>query len=205
LGESQVTGPCLYLRHPLVTTELNPVLSAADRHHAIVESATATVQRVWPNEAATLAFAQHWASNPALGQAFIALHGDLGAGKTTLVRHLLHALGVQGRIKSPTYAVVEPYTLDAREPALDIWHFDFYRFSDPREWEDAGFRDIFASPGLKLAEWPEKAAGVLPTADIDLHLRTLDDERRAVTLVAHTAVGQALLQDLPGNANEAAA
>ena len=164
-----------------------------------------TRRRVWPDEAATRAFAHHWAGNPALGHAFIALHGDLGAGKTTLVRHLLQALGVEGRIKSPTYAVVEPYSLTEREPALDIWHFDFYRFSDPREWEDAGFRDIFASPGLKLAEWPEKAAGVLPIADIDLHLRTLDDERRAVTLVAHTAVGQALLQGLPGGTDEDAA
>jgi tRNA threonylcarbamoyladenosine biosynthesis protein TsaE len=190
-------GPCLNLRHPLVTTELKLALSAADRHHPIVESTATTLQRVWANEAATQSFAQHWARIPVLGQAFIALHGDLGAGKTTLVRHLLQALGVQGRIKSPTYAVVEPYELNDRDPALNIWHFDFYRFSDPREWEDAGFRDIFASPGLKLAEWPEKAAGVLPTADIDLHLRTLDNERRAVTLVAHTAMGRALLQGLP--------
>ena len=110
------------------------------------------------------------------------------------MRHLLQALGVTGRIKSPTYAVVEPYELDA----LNIWHFDFYRFNDPREWEEAGFRDIFASPGLKLAEWPEKAAGVLPAADVDLHIRTLDDSSRSVTLQAHTAAGQALLQGLPG-------
>jgi hypothetical protein len=87
-----------------------------------------------------------------LRNAFIELHGDLGAGKTTLVRHLLRALGVQGRVKSPTYAVVEPHEV----PGLAIWHFDFYRFTDPREWEDAGFRDVFASPGLKLAEWPRK-------------------------------------------------
>ncbi len=110
------------------------------------------------------------------------------------MRHLLQALGVTGRIKSPTYAVVEPYELDA----LNIWHFDFYRFNDPREWEEAGFRDIFASPGLKLAEWPEKVAGVLPVADVDLHIRTLDDNRRRVTLQAHTSAGQALLQGLPG-------
>jgi tRNA threonylcarbamoyladenosine biosynthesis protein TsaE len=118
------------------------------------------------------------------------LHGDLGAGKTTLVRHLLKALGVQGRIKSPTYAVVEPYEL----PALNIWHFDFYRFADPREWEDAGFRDLFASTGLKLAEWPEKAAAMLPMADVDLHIHTLDDETRQVTRTAHTPTGRALLQ-----------
>lgn len=117
------------------------------------------------------------------------MHGDLGAGKTTLVRHLLKALGVRGRIKSPTYAVVEPYEL----PDLNVWHFDFYRFSDPREWEDAGFRDIFASPGLKLAEWPEKAAAMLPVADVDLQLRVQPDDTRLVTLTAHTPVGLALL------------
>ncbi|WP_255033899.1 tRNA (adenosine(37)-N6)-threonylcarbamoyltransferase complex ATPase subunit type 1 TsaE [Rhodoferax sp. TH121] len=156
----------------------------------MVESATL----VWPDEAATQAFARHWAAQPALANTFVALHGDLGAGKTTLVRHLLQALGVTGRIKSPTYAVVEPYELDT----LNIWHFDFYRFNDPREWEEAGFRDIFASPGLKLAEWPEKAAGVLPVADVDLHIRTQDDSSRSVTLQAHTAAGQALLQGLPG-------
>lgn len=167
-------------------------MHAVDRHHPIVESATL----VWPDEAATQAFARHWASQPALTNTFVALHGDLGAGKTTLVRHLLQALGVSGRIKSPTYAVVEPYELNA----LNIWHFDFYRFNDPREWEEAGFRDIFASPGLKLAEWPEKAASMLPVADVDLHIRTLDNNRRQVTLHAHTATGQTLLRGLPETA-----
>jgi tRNA threonylcarbamoyladenosine biosynthesis protein TsaE len=114
----------------------------------------------------------------------------LGAGKTTLVRHILRALGVAGRVKSPTYAVVEPYEL----PDLNVWHFDFYRFSDPREWEDAGFRDIFASPGLKLAEWPEKAVGFLPVADLVVSLEALDDDLRQVTLTAQTPTGIALLQ-----------
>ncbi len=143
----------------------------------------------WPDEAATQRFAQRLADLPALRQAFIELRGELGAGKTTLVRHLLHALGVQGRIKSPTYAVVEPYEL----PDLNVWHFDFYRFSDPREWEDAGFRDIFASPGLKLAEWPDKAAGCLPTADLVVQLAVLDDTARQATLTAQTDLGAALL------------
>lgn len=153
---------------------------------------------VWPDETATQLFAAALAEQAALRNAFIELHGDLGAGKTTLVRHLLRALGVTGRIKSPTYAVVEPYEL----PGLAIWHFDFYRFSDPREWEDAGFRDLFASPGLKLAEWPEKAAGFIPRADLVIHLEALEDESRQVTLSAPTAVGMALLQavnpGLPG-------
>jgi len=117
------------------------------------------------------------------------LRGELGAGKTTLVRHLLQALGVQGRIKSPTYAVVEPYEL----PGLAVWHFDFYRFSDPREWEDAGFRDIFASPGLKLAEWPDKAAPCLPLADLIIALSVVDENVRHVSLTAQTDTGRALL------------
>ena len=109
------------------------------------------------------------------------------------MRHLLHALGVTGRIKSPTYAVVEPYEL----PGLNIWHFDFYRFGDPREWEDAGFRDIFASLGLKLAEWPEKAGAMLPCADLGLTIVTTPDAARHVTLRAHTPTGVALLQAAP--------
>ena len=144
----------------------------------------------WPDEAATQAFATALAQCPALHHAFIELRGDLGAGKTTLVRHVLRALGVVGRVKSPTYAVVEPYEL----PDLNVWHFDFYRFSDPREWEDAGFRDIFASPGLKLAEWPEKAVGFLPVADLVVSLEALDDDLRQVTLTAQTTTGVALLQ-----------
>ena len=147
---------------------------------------------LWPNESATQRFAVALASAPALRDAFIELQGDLGAGKTTLVRHLLRALGVAGRVKSPTYAVVEPYELPDLQ--LNVWHFDFYRFSDPREWEDAGFRDIFASSGLKLAEWPEKAAGFLPRADLIIALDAVTETSRQVTLKAQTAVGQALLQ-----------
>ena len=146
----------------------------------------------WATEGDTHVFAGALAARPALRNAFIELHGELGAGKTTLVRHLLRALGVQGRIKSPTYAVVEPYWLDDPQP-LGIWHFDFYRFSDPREWEDAGFRDIFAGQGLKLAEWPEKAAGVLPVADLRVEIEVLEDGSRKVLLTAQTSRGLELL------------
>jgi tRNA threonylcarbamoyladenosine biosynthesis protein TsaE len=146
---------------------------------------------VWPDEAATAAFATQLAAalTRANLNACIALYGDLGAGKTTFVRHLLHALGVTGRIKSPTYAVVEPYSVAAGE----VWHFDFYRFSDPREWEDAGFRDIFASVGLKLCEWPQNAAGVMPTPDLELDIQVDDTEQRQVTIKARTPRGQELL------------
>lgn len=147
---------------------------------------------LWPDETATQQFAQALAQQPALRTAFIELHGDLGAGKTTFVRHLLRALGVAGRVKSPTYAVVEPYELEG----FNVWHFDFYRFSDPREWEDAGFRDIFASPGLKLAEWPEKATGFTPLADWVIQLEAVSDDARQVTIKAQTPTGVALLQAL---------
>ena len=145
----------------------------------------------WPDEAACAAFAQILARQP-LHQAFIALHGPLGAGKTTFVRHLLRALGVQGRIKSPTYAVLEPHMAGQ----LSVSHFDFYRFNDPREWADAGFRDVFAEPGLKLAEWPEKAAGLLPPADLELHLEPRGDNSREATVYARTEQGRSLLEAL---------
>jgi len=177
LGESEFTGPA---------PDQGNELSAVERHALIVESL------VWHNEADTEQFATALATQPALRHAFIELQGDLGAGKTTLVRHLLRALGVAGRIKSPTYAVVEPHEV----PGLAIWHFDFYRFSDPREWEDAGFRDLFASPGLKLAEWPEKAAALLPPADLVIQLQVQPDESRRATLTAQTTTGVALLQGL---------
>jgi tRNA threonylcarbamoyladenosine biosynthesis protein TsaE len=121
------------------------------------------------------------------------LHGDLGSGKTSFTRHLLQALGVSGRIKSPTYAVVESYELMLDGQSLSIWHFDFYRFKDPQEWEDAGFRDMFAAPGLKICEWPDKAAGFLPQADLDLALQVNADDSRSVTLTAHTGTGRSLL------------
>ena len=156
---------------------------------------------VWADEAATRAFACALAEHAALRDCYVELHGALGAGKTTLVRHLLQALGVQGRIKSPTYAVVEPYELPCTprdQRPLAIWHFDFYRFQDPREWEDAGLRDIFASPGLKLAEWPDKAASFLPRADLVIRLDVQTDGTRQVQLLANTSTGADLLDAASG-------
>jgi tRNA threonylcarbamoyladenosine biosynthesis protein TsaE len=144
----------------------------------------------WPDEAGCADFAKALAQRPGLAQAFIALHGPLGAGKTTFVRHLLQALGVQGRIKSPTYAVLEPYEL----PGLAISHFDFYRFDDPREWSDAGFREVFAAAGLKLAEWPERAAGMLQRPDLSITIEPGENDARAVRLDAATPLGLALIE-----------
>jgi len=155
-------------------------------HAPILETRTVD----WPDEAACAAFAASLAAHRALGDAYIELHGPLGAGKTTFVRHLLRALGVGGRIKSPTYAVLEPYAL----PGFTVSHFDFYRFSDPREWADAGFREIFAAPGLKLAEWPDRAAAMLPPPDLRLDIEPLDGDRRRVRVQAGTARGVELLR-----------
>ena len=182
LPRGLLTGLIIELMIELMTRQFHPL---------IVKTNVKTVLKTltWPDEAATQAFAQDLATRPALGHALLELRGDLGAGKTTFVRHLLKALGVAGRIKSPTYAVVEPYELGD----LAIWHFDFYRFNDPHEWEDAGFREIFASPGLKLVEWPEKAGPHLPQADLRIHIEVVADDARVLTLTAFTATGEALL------------
>lgn len=147
----------------------------------------------WPDEAATQQFAQALAQRPALRHALIELHGDLGAGKTSFVRHLLRALGVQGRVKSPSYAVVEPYSVSDALGELNIWHFDLYRFADPREFEEAGFRDLLASLGLKLVEWPEKAQGALPQPDLALHIQAENDDSRHVRALAFSALGRELI------------
>jgi tRNA threonylcarbamoyladenosine biosynthesis protein TsaE len=183
LGESERTRPLPDLREKDRTLDL----TAVEHHAPIVGSASRPL--LWVGEEDTRAFAERLAARPGIADAFLALHGDLGAGKTTFVRHLLRALGAEGRIKSPTYAVVEPYELTGH----GAWHFDFYRFDDPREWEDAGFREIFAGPGLKLAEWPEKAAGLLPLADLDIHISLADDDQRVVSLRANTKRGLELI------------
>lgn len=196
LGKSQFPAPGLNLRDELSSIGHPRIVGSAPAPHGVWRTPL-------QDETHTQALAETLARSPLLGHATIALHGDLGAGKTTLVRHLLRALGVDGRIKSPTYTVVEPHEAPwpaqwpaAAEGTLNIWHFDFYRFNDPREWEDAGFRELFAQPGLKLVEWPEKAEGVMPTPDVDLTLEPMDDHElsRRLTFMARTPRGEQLLQ-----------
>ena len=127
------------------------------------------------------------------GDELIELRGPLGAGKTTFVRHLLRALGVTGHVKSPTYALVEPYEVATPRGPQSIWHFDFYRFDDPSEWEDAGFRDIFASRGIKLVEWPDKAGDLLPPADLRIDIEPGEGDARGVRFSAATPAGARLL------------
>ena len=123
------------------------------------------------------------------------LRGELGAGKTTLVRALLHALGYPGKVKSPTYTLVELYKISD----LCLYHFDFYRFSEPEEGNDAGFRDYFDSSAACFVEWPEKAGGWLPAPDLELSLVTEGAGRQA-EIHARSATGQQCLNVLARSA-----
>ena len=140
-----------------------------------------------PDEAATVVFGQRLARGLRAGTV-IYLHGDLGAGKTTLVSALLQALGYAGRVKSPTYTLVEPY----RAGGLNLRHFDLYRFRDETEWDAAGFRDEFDGNNVCLVEWPEQAAGLLPAPDLELKLEILPNGRR-VQWRARTELGMQCL------------
>ena len=150
----------------------------------------------WRDETDTEASARRLARQAEIADAIVELHGDLGAGKTTWVRHLLRALGVSGRIKSPSYGVVEPHQGQCQGQAMSIWHFDFYRFADPREWIEAGLRDLFVQPGLKLVEWPEKAGPQRPLADLALHIHCDEEGLREVRALAQSPKGLTLLEAL---------
>ncbi len=113
------------------------------------------------NEAAQLSLASLIAAKTGSGSV-IFLRGELGTGKTTLVRGFLQSLGFEGNVKSPTYTLVEPYLIDKQQ----IYHFDLYRLGTPDELEYAGGRDYFDGESICLIEWPEKAEGYLPEADI---------------------------------------
>jgi len=143
-----------------------------------------------PDDAATRAFGARLAQAIAPGLR-VYLHGDLGSGKTTFARGLLRGLGYQGRVKSPTYALVELYAFSR----LNLYHFDFYRFRDPKEWRDAGFSEYFNDTSVCLVEWPEKAAGLLPAADLDVALE-FAGSGRDLSIRAGSESGEACLDRL---------
>lgn len=160
--------------------------SEVSRHSAAGRKFAITL----PDEQATTAFAKRLAGVLTAGL-IIYLRGDLGAGKTTLVRALIQALGYPGRVKSPTYTLLEPYEVSG----LHLRHFDLYRFRDETEWEAAGFRDEFDGRNVCLIEWPEKALHLLPSADLEIAFETLPVGRN-IALRANTNVGRECLDSL---------
>jgi len=153
-----------------------------------------TINEHLADEAATLALGARLAAaiEPGLS---IHLRGDLGAGKTTLARGLIRALGHAGKVKSPTYTLVELYAFSR----LNLYHFDFFRFKDPREWRDAGLDECFNATSVCLVEWPEKAADLLPPPDLRIEL-TPAASGRDVILQAHSERGARCLERFCGKA-----
>lgn len=121
----------------------------------------------------------------------IHLEGDLGAGKTSFTRAFLRAAGVTGRIKSPSYALIESYNVSS----LNAYHLDFYRFNNSREWLDAGFRDILQENAVVLIEWPDKAGSLLPTPDLSIQFDYCEPGRK-LQLVAYSKKGKKWLTTL---------
>ncbi len=144
-----------------------------------------------PDEEATLMLGRALAAGAQPGRV-VHLVGDLGAGKTTLARGFLRGLGYAGRVKSPTYTLVEPYTLSS----LHLYHFDFYRLKDEAEWLSSGFREYFDPHSLCLVEWPERAGASLPPADIEVTL-SFSGTGRSARLESHSEAGRDWLSRLP--------
>lgn len=128
----------------------------------------------------------------------IFLQGDLGAGKTTLVRGFLRGLGYDGVVKSPTYTLIEPYEINNQT----IFHFDLYRLTKPEELHTIGFRDYLAIPSICIIEWPERALSELPAPDLTCYIHSSDSGRQ-LRLAAATAHGKQLLQQLRKNVKHA--
>jgi tRNA threonylcarbamoyladenosine biosynthesis protein TsaE len=150
-----------------------------------------TVDLKLPDAAATARLGAALAAGVQPGRVLY-LCGDLGAGKTTLVRGLLRALGVTGPVKSPTYTWVEPYTISR----LDLYHFDFYRFTDRTEWLSSGLREYFRPDAFCIVEWPEKAGALLPAPDLAITLGYDGDARRA-SIDSRSPAGDSWLSSLP--------
>ena len=125
------------------------------------------------------------------GGEVIYLKGELGTGKTTLVRGVLNRLGHAGNVKSPTYTIVEPYLIDSHV----IYHFDLYRLDDPEELESLGIRDYCDGQSICFFEWPEKGGNLLPNADINLELTYLENTRE-VEFTSKSDVGKTILKQL---------
>lgn len=130
----------------------------------------------------------------------IQLEGDLGAGKTTLVRGFLRGLGYRGSVRSPTYTLVEPYEFPDWAGGCTVYHLDLYRLGDPEELEWIGIRDLLDARSIALVEWPERGRGVLPPADLGIAIAYTDSGRR-VRLAGHSATGQRVVRELDAGDN----
>lgn len=146
------------------------------------------------DEAGTAAIGAALARALAPGLA-IHLHGDLGAGKTTLTRAMLHAAGYTGHVRSPTYTLVEPYAVMIDGQQVEVLHFDLYRLASAEEFLDAGFREHFGGQAICIVEWPEKAAPVLPSPDIEV-LLSISGRGRDIELQALSDQGYQCLDRL---------
>ncbi|GFE84495.1 tRNA (N6-adenosine(37)-N6)-threonylcarbamoyltransferase complex ATPase TsaE [Steroidobacter agaridevorans] len=128
------------------------------------------------------------------GTFIVALEGELGAGKTTLVGGILRSYGVTGPVRSPTYTLIEPYETAGRS----IYHLDLYRLNDPDEVEPLGVRDLLTGSALLLIEWPSRAAGSIPAADlwIDIAYPLAGTEGREVRLTPHSLNGASVVRHI---------
>lgn len=170
-------------------------------------SPLATHKQYCRQEAETALLAQklaasigQWISATPNGHLNIALEGDLGAGKTTFARYLIQALGFQGKVKSPTYTLCEPYPLHNQNTTFVAHHFDLYRMRDPLEWQEAGFAEYFDVPGFCLIEWPEKAQGTLPKFDIQIELQAgMQEDERAIEISALSDKGKSAIEEIQLN------
>jgi len=142
------------------------------------------------DEAATIAYGQRLAK-AINSKGLLTLSGNLGSGKTTLCRGLIQSYSHSGAVKSPTYTLVEPYEIGDKR----IYHFDLYRMEDPEELEFIGLWDYLTQEALIIIEWPEKAFGVLPPADLAIQLEQ-QEKGRKITCSSNTSLGEAVLEKL---------
>lgn len=161
-------------------------------------------KRFLENEQATTVFAQKLAetaeqffqrmhgSSPCL---MVHLEGDLGAGKSFLSRALIQSFLPDQKVKSPTYTLVETYSIHSSTCAFDIHHFDLYRLCDPEELEYLAIRDLLTVASLNLVEWPSKGQGMLPPADLVIQLSHEECGRNA-RLIANSESGEALIKGI---------
>ncbi len=170
--------------------------------HCRDEAATATVVQALA-QSLSASMDSQIRQSPETAHLHMSLHGDLGSGKTTAVRYLLKELGYTGKVKSPTYSLCEPHSLQINRRAIHLYHFDFYRMQSPSEWIEAGLQEHFTShePTICIVEWSEKAGPTLPLMDLSIEIKANSsihhhEYERQVTFHANTPRGQELLKNL---------